>query len=64
MYHIQIITEDAIISYDENIMRIEDKEYVNGDYVYIVYEDTEKKYMYPLKVKDEQFIKFLKKLIK
>lgn len=64
MYYIQIITEDAIISYDENIMRIEDKEYVNGDYVYIVYEDTEKKYMYPLKVKDEQFIKFLKKLIK
>lgn len=64
MYHIQIITEDAIISYDENIMRIEDKEYVNGDYVYIVYEDTEKKYMYPLKVKDEQFIQFLKKLIK
>ena len=64
MYHIQIITEDTIISYDENIMRIEDKEYVNGDYVYIVYEDTEKKYMYPLKVKDEQFIKFLKKLIK
>ena len=43
MHHIQIITEDAIISYDENIMRIEDKEYVNVDYVYIVYEDTEKK---------------------
>lgn len=37
IHHIQIITEDAVISYDENKMRVEDKEYVNGDYVFMVF---------------------------
>lgn len=74
MHHIQNITEDAIISYDENRMRIEDKEYINSDYVFMVYEDDEnnensenlfqKKVKHiPLSVIDYQYIKFLETIM-
>ena len=73
LHYIQNITEDAIISYDENRMRIEDKEYINSDYVFMVYEDNEndntknlleKKVKHiPLSVIDYQYIKFLKTLM-
>ena len=69
-HYIQIIIEDAIISYDENIMIINDEEYINGDYVYMVFEydgnpenSFEKKIeRIPLSVKDDQYIKFLETL--
>lgn len=70
MNHIEIIMEDAIILYDEDKIRIEDKEYMNGDYVFMVYEcdgDSENLFekkitRIPLSVKDDQYIKFLKTL--
>jgi len=67
IHHIQIIIENAIISYDENIMSIQDEEYINNDYVYMVYESEgdvenlfEKKITrIPISVRDDQFINFL-----
>ena len=74
MHHILTITENAIISYNENRMRIDDKEYINSDYVFMVYEDDEnnensenlfeKKVKHiPLSVIDYQYIKFLETLM-
>lgn len=67
-YYIQMITEDAIISYDENKMRVHDNTYVNENYLYMVYEtedENKKDITYiPISVKDNQYIIFLKSLIK
>ncbi len=61
---IQMITEDAIISYNENVMRIKDNEYMNNNNVYMVYQSTDNVTEYiPLSVKDDQYIKFLQTLI-
>ena len=70
IHHIQIIMENSIISYDENIMRIEYKEYMNGNYVFMVYEcDEDSKNLFekkitriPLSVRDDQYINFLETL--
>ena len=72
MNYIQIITENAIISYDENIMMIDDKEYINSNYIFMVYEfDRNSESLFekktkniPLSVRDDQYINFLKNLIK
>jgi len=66
-YHIQLITEDAVINYNENIMMVNDEEYVNGDYVFMCYEtycDAEKIIRIPLSVIDDQYMTFLKTLKK
>jgi hypothetical protein len=61
--YIQIITDDAVISYNENISRVEDKEYINGDYVFMVFEFEKKNTHIPLCISDDQYIKFLNTLV-
>jgi len=55
---IQLITEDVVINYDENIMRCNDTEYMNGNYVYMVFQDEENPII-PLSIVDDQYIKYL-----
>jgi len=63
VHYIQIITENAVISYNENKMRVEDKEYINGDYMYMVFESENKITYIPFSVIDDQYIIYLKTLI-
>ena len=68
IHHVQLIIEDAVVNYDENTLRVNDEKYVNENYVFMCFEtasDAEKKNAYiPLSVKDNEYIKFLKMLIK
>jgi hypothetical protein len=67
IHHIQVIIEDAVIKYSENIMIIKDEEYINGDYVFMCFETdivSEKITHIPLNIKDDQYIKFLETLTK
>ena len=66
-HHIQLITEDAVVNYDENTLSVNDEKYINNDYVFMCFEtasDTEKITYIPFSVKDNEYIKFLKMLIK
>jgi hypothetical protein len=65
--YIQNITEDAVTTYDENIIRVEDKEYTKGDYVFMEFEtigDSKKVTHIPISIKDAQYIRFLEELLK
>ena len=69
--YISLIIEDAIICYDENLMRKEEIEYRNGNYVYMDFEYeqdiepySEKIHKHiPLRVIDDQYIHFLRSLL-
>ena len=61
--YITMIIEDAIIYYSEDKIRVEDNYYINGDYIFITYITNNIVDYIPIKLIDEQYIKFLKTLI-
>lgn len=64
IHYIEIIKVDEVILYDENIIKVKDEEYINGDYAFMVFESEKEITHIPLKLRDDQYIKFFKNLTK
>ena len=65
--YITMIIEDAIIYYSEDKIRVEGNYYTNGDYIFMTYINNNDKNIVdyiPIKLIDEQYVKFLKTLIR